>query len=276
MTQDPGFKYNVNDHVMCFQGPLIYNAKILQRTKVKEDEVLTVLYLVHYQGWSKRYDEWVDDSRLQPVHEESLALQKRLEACYATKSPPKKTTPEQSEETNYLNSPEIRLDIPEPLKCQLVDDWENISKTQQLVPLPRSPTINQMLALYRRSKMQKNTISGGSDSAMDEVLNGLKMYFNKALGTMLLYRFERQQYADIRKTYANKDMTDVYGCEHLLRLYVQLPKLIAFTDMTKGTVDQLKQYLEDVLKYMLKMQKQFFITEYQNASPNYVTMAGEV
>jgi mortality factor 4-like protein 1 len=58
-----------------------------------------------------------------------------------------------------------------------------------------------------------------SEELLDEVLHGLRTYFNKALGTMLLYRFERHQYADIRRQHPDKDLIDLYGAEHLLRLF---------------------------------------------------------
>jgi mortality factor 4-like protein 1 len=43
-----------------------------------------------------------------------------------------KDSPQQSE---FLNRPEIKLAIPDTLKSVLVDDWENITKHQQ-VPKP--------------------------------------------------------------------------------------------------------------------------------------------
>lgn len=54
---------------------------------------------------------------------------------------------------------------------------------------------------------------------MKEILDGLKLYFDKALGNILLYRFERAQYADVRKLYSDKSMSEIYGAEHLLRLF---------------------------------------------------------
>lgn len=58
-------------------------------------------------------------------------------------------------EDEYLRTQEIRLDIPETLKGQLVDDWESVTKNQQLVTLPRQVTINDVLARYKKFKKEK-------------------------------------------------------------------------------------------------------------------------
>lgn len=58
-------------------------------------------------------------------------------------------------EEDYLNKPEIKLDIPETLKGQLVDDWESVTKNQQLVSLPRQVTINDLLSRYKIFKKDK-------------------------------------------------------------------------------------------------------------------------
>lgn len=59
------------------------------------------------------------------------------------------------------------------------------------------------------------------------VVEGLQIYFDKALGSNLLYRFERVQYAHIRREYwtgpkviigQEKEMSVIYGAEHLLRM----------------------------------------------------------
>lgn len=67
-----------------------------------------------------------------------------------------------------------------------------------------------------------------------EVAHGLRLYFNKALGNNLLYRFERGQYGEQRKATGEDEpeMSRVYGAEHLLRLFGKclnaLPKLSYF------------------------------------------------
>ena len=59
------------------------------------------------------------------------------------------------------------------------------------------------------------------------VIAGLQTYFDRALGAYLLYRFERPQFAEIRRQYVTgqtvvvgqeKDMSAVYGAEHLLTM----------------------------------------------------------
>lgn len=59
------------------------------------------------------------------------------------------------------------------------------------------------------------------------IVSGLQCYFDKALGSNLLYRFERLQYSEIRKKYwtgqdvvvgTEKEMSVIYGAEHLLRM----------------------------------------------------------
>lgn len=67
-------------------------------------------------------------------------------------------------------------------------------------------------------------------------MQGLKLYFDHALSKMLLYRFERQQYADLRKEYGDDArMSDLYGCEHLLRL-IGTPRPVSQLGRSRGRV----------------------------------------
>lgn len=59
------------------------------------------------------------------------------------------------------------------------------------------------------------------------IVSGLTCYFDRSLGANLLYRFERPQYASVRKQYITgshvivgqeKEMSQVYGAEHFLRM----------------------------------------------------------
>ncbi|KAJ1676043.1 Esa1p-associated factor [Spiromyces aspiralis] len=186
-----------------------------------------------------------------------------------------------------MRRPEIKVPIPNALKVLLVNDWEYITKDKLLVPLPRSPTVAQLLDNYRayRREHHDSKRPKRDQDITDEIIEGLKLYFDKALGNLLLYRFERYQYQRMLQNHPSKPMSDIYGAEHLLRLFVQLPTLIAQTNMDDDAVAVLKEYLNDLMRqelptspythimYMQKHSKALFSEEYENASPAYVSVA---
>ncbi|CAG0885005.1 unnamed protein product [Darwinula stevensoni] len=67
-------KFAEGEKILCYHGPLIYEAKCL---KVSLQD-RTVKYLVHYSGWKKNWDEWVSDARMLKVNEVNLQKQKEL------------------------------------------------------------------------------------------------------------------------------------------------------------------------------------------------------
>lgn len=115
--------------------------------------------------------------------------------------------------------------MPDNLKSLLVDDWENVTKNQQVVALPAKASVNQILDDYTKEEKPKRTTSADID-VLEEVVVGIKEYFDKALDKILLYRFEREQYRTLRKKweegsgdFADKGPLDIYGAEHLTRLF---------------------------------------------------------
>lgn len=122
--------------------------------------------------------------------------------------------------------------MPDVLKVRLVDDWEYVTKRNQLVPLPRSPNVDDIIAAYRTHylSVKKEAAAKGArpPAILNEVLDGLRTYFNKALGSNLLYRFERTQYVHANRDHQDSDgeplePSKIYGAEHLLRLFGAFP-----------------------------------------------------
>ncbi|ORY79929.1 MRG-domain-containing protein [Protomyces lactucae-debilis] len=268
--------FKAEERVLCYHGPLLYEAKHM--------------YLVHYKGWKRTWDEWVPETRVKKWNEANLKFSKELkmEAIVAQKrladeqkrssgntgkedsaahmdGPPASTSRgqkrgrEAEQEKENALKPNLRLEIPDLLKAQLVDDWEWITKDSRLVPLP--PT---------QPRKDPRTAEA---AIFHEVIEGLRAYFDKCLGNMLLYKFERQQYLEVRKKYGDAHpMSQVFGAEHLLRLFVSMQDLVAATEMDPQAVAVLRRHLTGLLKYMLKHHKELFLREYDVTSPYYTRL----
>jgi len=70
-------KYQVGELVFCYQGLLIYEAKI-QGIK---PEGTSFLYDIHYRGWNKTWDEWVVEDRLLKINEVNRHKKKEVESA---------------------------------------------------------------------------------------------------------------------------------------------------------------------------------------------------
>ena len=145
----------------------------------------------------------------------------------------------------------MKLIVPEILKVKLVDDWEAVTKNgqvctvphppntyiseqnllitlnTQLVTLPRTPTVETFLHEFAAHVKSLPKPPPRASAVLPTVVSGLRLYFDRAIGTNLLYRFERPQYAEIRKKYVTgptvqvgqeKEMSAIYGAEHFLRM----------------------------------------------------------
>jgi hypothetical protein len=109
-------------------------------------------------------------------------------------------------------------------------------------------------------------------------VSGLQIYFDRAIGANLLYRTERVQYSDMRKQYVTgpdvvlgqeKDMSTIYGAEHLVRLLgqyqydygtlsllysllalVSLPAIISHSSMDPDSTALIRDYVNDLLAWV--------------------------
>ncbi|KAJ3414573.1 Esa1p-associated factor [Chytridiales sp. JEL 0842] len=291
----PDLAFAENERILCFHGPLLYEAKVLKGemwTGKPNPEDDGPHYFIHYKGWKQTWDEWVPESRTLKYTEENLKMQADLNESLSAKknkSHEKKAAAETSsdkssskkrprdsgeKEDEYLKRPEIKIALPESLKIQLVDDWEDVTKNQKLVSLPRNPNVTTIIRQYKEAALKKSSTKESFQAdVIAEFVEGLKCYFDKALGNILLYRFERQQYVELRKKFPEKDMADVYGAEHLLRLFVQLPQLIAHTNMDQDTIALLKDQFAEFLKYLEAHSSDLFLSSYENASPTYIAVS---
>ncbi|XP_015785950.1 mortality factor 4-like protein 1 [Tetranychus urticae] len=79
----PKYKFHEGEKVLCFHGPILYEAKCV---KIQAKDKV-VKYFVHYQGWNKSWDEWVPESRVLKYNEANVQKQKELQEAHNAVKP---------------------------------------------------------------------------------------------------------------------------------------------------------------------------------------------
>ncbi|XP_032824551.1 mortality factor 4-like protein 1 isoform X5 [Petromyzon marinus] len=287
---EPKPKFQEGERVLCFHGPLLYEAKCV-KIVIKDKQIK---YFVHYNGWNKNWDEWVPESRVLKYVEANLQKQKELQkgnpkgkknkqkgdgpGSSEPPNPPPSQVPRkkrarvdptvESEET-FMSRVEVKVKIPEELKPWLVDDWDLITRQKQLFHLPAKKNVDSILEDYSNYKKSRGN-SDNKEYAVSDVVAGIREYFNVMLGTQLLYKFERPQYADILADHPDAPMSHVYGAPHLLRLFVRIGSMLAYTPLDEKGMALLLIFLHDFLKYLVKNSAALFsANDYEVAPPEY-------
>ncbi|RMZ85036.1 hypothetical protein DV738_g367, partial [Chaetothyriales sp. CBS 135597] len=184
----------------------------------------------------------------------------------------------EKKEDNFVSRPSIRITIPDHLKNILVDDWENVTKSLLLVPLPSRAPANFIIDSYFEEEKLNRRLGTGDADILEEFCAGLKVYFDKSIGKILLYRFERGQLAEVRKLWEsgrypdweNRGPGDCYGAEHLT---LNMPELIAQTNMDTQSVARLKEELSKFCVWLSRNSNKYFAAKYEKPSAEYIENA---
>lgn len=165
-----------------------------------------------------------------------------------------------------------------------------------LVPLPHEKPITTVLNDFTQSYTSRLTEGDPEVEILEEIIHGLKEYFDKSIGRILLYRFERKQHLDLvaamegkpppvyqensngEERQPNKSLArikgktacDVYGAEHLSRLIVSMPELISQTNMDAQAVNRLKEELHKLTQFLAKNATRYFAQDYESVENAYV------
>ncbi|CCH62215.1 hypothetical protein TBLA_0G02770 [Henningerozyma blattae CBS 6284] len=251
-------------------------------------------YYIHYKGWKASWDEWVGVSRVRDLTPANKTLQQKLakEARASAKSNRRGASTKKNKEKDTAsstasptattvidhspspmgsngmanngmssgtpngnnNGSRITLHMPIRLKAVLVNDWEYVTKDKMIVKLPPKLTIHQIMENYLKLKSDQLE-TPVEQSQLNEFILGLKLYFNKSLPVLLLYRLERLQFNNLIQlenvSIDNIDFTKIYGCIHLLRLLSLLPELISMTTMDTQNCTLLISHAENLLLWLL-------------------------
>lgn len=269
--------FKVDDVVLAFHGSLLYEARVLS-VECEPGERASA-YTVHFQGWKKSWNERVSHDRVFTHNDDNLRIAHRL--LNGAKMRQQALEPVPSEKDDQAKEAAVPdsfpansiFHIPPALQRQLVDDWEFVTKEKRLVPLPRTPNVQEVLHKWVNARRQS------SDKAAREVAEGLQAFFDASLRKVLLYSFERPQYLEYFHTGTARDDTllpsAIYGPEHLLRLLLKLPYLLEGTEVGNERMEAIAEKTNELAKYMQKNGRLIFETEYTPASEEYLKSIGE-
>ncbi|CAI8609320.1 unnamed protein product [Vicia faba] len=249
--------YSEGEKVLAYHGPRIYEAKV-QKAEIRKNEWR---YFVHYLGWNKNWDEWVGESRLMKHTEANVVKQhaldkkqgvdKNVRSGRSTQGKAKSSTDAKVDKEDIRNNVSkgkkrkndsgiegsgnveklFKIQIPASLKKQLVDDWDFVNQQDKLVKLPRSPTVDEILTKYLEYKSKKDSMAADSTGEVLKVVDSVSP-------------------------------STIYGAEHLLRLFVKLPELLAYVNIEEETLNRLQLKLLDFLKFLQKNQSTYFLSAY--------------
>ncbi|KAL5967252.1 hypothetical protein TSMEX_005019 [Taenia solium] len=184
-------------------------------------------------------------------------------------------------EEGFLKRTRIKVELTDTLKAWLVDDWDLTTKQSRLVSLPARKSIARVFDEYLEQGKSQHCTTNATQSPFTvtqefrrEFVNGLRVNFNFILGSQLLYKFERPQYAELLKSHASLEMVDLYGPMHLLRLLVRLRDLITFVKTDPTSVGLLEAVTADFVAYLDRNNEEYFkLEDYISATPDYLRAA---
>ena len=182
-------------------------------------------------------------------------------------------------------------DVPYAYDTRCTQGGERSRPPRLVHHLPASVTIEQVLKHFCRKRSQRfssdstspsegncNQNEGGGINAttahgvlsarhVEGFCKGLTGLFEKALPKVLLYSQERPQYEATKRQLelSNKPLTEVYGCEFLLRLYARLPTLMQSEN--SSNVLLAGPLLADLLVYLQKNRQACFKGIYREPLP---------
>ncbi|QPG74341.1 hypothetical protein FOA43_001668 [Brettanomyces nanus] len=162
---------------------------------------------------------------------------------------------------------EMNVSVPTEIKLLLVKDWENITRNEKLVSLPSKSSANKVLKDFSKKVCREDFADDVKLDNYLEIIESLKMLFNQSLGTLLLYRYEREQYKEMIQKYDRLEFSEIYSPIFLLRLCSILPNLMVQSHMDLQSMNIVKEFIEEFYEWLCDHSKIYMIDEYENCMP---------
>nr|CAH8875910.1 unnamed protein product [Trichobilharzia regenti] len=274
--------------------------KVLRKSELKSQslpppEVLEDVERTLKPGQVKEGQEYKD----QPSRKIDARVRVDVKKTEDTKPPIKccedsnaSSTPPVTED-GLLSQPRLSISLPPCLKSWLTDDWDLITQQARLYELPASQPICNILSDFLESseaemiksestrEINNYTSSESENTQLStnvpidpgvrrEFVAGIQYLFNHTIGSHLLYKFERLQYAKLLKQHTGKRMSDIYGSIHLLRLFVKLRDMVSFVRVDDDSLPMLEALVAEFLQFLKQNETRYFrIEDYSVATAEY-------
>mmetsp|Transcript_30000 Transcript_30000/g.71480 ORF Transcript_30000/g.71480 Transcript_30000/m.71480 type:complete len:243 (-) Transcript_30000:40-768(-) len=152
---------------------------------------------------------------------------------------------------------ELKINLPDGLRWQLINDWEQVCKKGAGVPIPRKPSVMEILYAFRDASRDEEGYTHNG------LVNSLQVYFDESLFGMLLYPGELELFeADGGQRWFGKAPSTIFGAEHLLRLVVKMPELLSATEVTDMQLGIVQSQLHDLVSFLANNQAAYFTYQY--------------
>lgn len=132
-------KYQEGEPVLCFQGGLIYEAKV----QALQKEEGATLYSIHYKGWNKTWDECVPEDRLLKMTPTNLQKQKEVQLAAKQKKSEADTaktkkaeTETKQKKTDLESCPKVKKSDGSVKLKKSESDGQKLAKTESVASKP--------------------------------------------------------------------------------------------------------------------------------------------
>lgn len=289
-------RFELEERVYYLEEKNIYQA-IIKKALLKGQQWS---YLVHFLGWNSRWDKWVEDGELrkatedlkvQATQQDEKRKQMKQEALNRKRKKRDDMGDFDGKRTTQVLTWDDYCELPFTLKTILIDERERIMKigndhyslheankrddicqwkpTRVAHILPAAVTIRAVLKHYVKVKKKEGQSPyemGAAEKKAKAFVDGIEIIFEEALPATLLYQAERAQFLSLnaKPELSSVKLTEIYGCEFLLRLFVRLPALLKHSGPSDATSrHEMGSQLVDLITLLQKNRHACFKSNYR-------------
>ena len=232
--------YEVNEDVIIEDNTVYYEGRIMETKDGK--------YLVHFNGWPKKYDRWVPPESIIKQNEMNRALMKMNNKSNKEREDKPYYKMSILNELNSLSEIKQQYGFPFLLKQRLIEEWYVVESQQRFLPLPRVPNVKQILQTWETECKAESTASHQNTI---ELIQGLIFYMNNCMDRSIIYRPEMPQFERV-KHLKPSGFIEVYGAEHLLRTVFMIPMMYSSTDLSERESEMIHEVMMGLYQFLLR------------------------